>query len=218
MRLMLLRHAKTEKAEGGMSDHARRLNARGKSDAPVIGAYMARHALVPDLVVVSTADRARQTWERVATALSAPPRVVYEDRLYNAGAEGIIALVKKTASTVRTLLMVGHNPGLHDAARRLIASGDVETRERLNEGLPTAGLVDDDGKRVFGRLALLHLEVGRNVLGEHHRRERQHIDEADRAVGRGGHHQRGRHRRLGQIRIRKVDRNQNSLVHGSVPL
>ena len=84
----------------------------------------------------------------LGTALSAPPRVVYEDRLYNAGAEGIIALVKKTASTVRTLLMVGHNPGLHDAARRLIASGDVETRERLNEGLPTSGLavIDFAGK------------------------------------------------------------------------
>jgi phosphohistidine phosphatase len=49
--------------------------------------------------------------------------------------------VKKTASAVRTLLVVGHNPGLHDAARRLIASGDVEARERLNEGLPTSGLV-----------------------------------------------------------------------------
>jgi len=95
---------------------------------------MARHELVPDLVLVSTAERARQTWERLATALPAPPRVVYEDRLYNAGADAIIALVKGTAPTVRTLLLVGHNPGLHDAARRLIASGDVETRERLDEG------------------------------------------------------------------------------------
>ena len=71
------------------------------------------------------ADRARQTWERIADVLSTEPRVVYEDRLYNAGAEGIIALVKKTASTVRTLIVVGHNPGLHDASRRLIASGDL---------------------------------------------------------------------------------------------
>ena len=134
MRVMLLRHAKSKKAQGGMSDHARRLKGRGKSDAPVIGAYMARHELVPDLVLVSTAERARQTWERLATALPAPPRVVYEDRLYNAGADAIIALVKGTAPTVRTLLLVGHNPGLHDAARRLIASGDVETRERLDEG------------------------------------------------------------------------------------
>src|SRR6266446_3004071 len=109
MRLMLLRHAKSEKAEGGMRD----------------------------LVLVSTAERTRQTWERVATALTTPPRVAYEERLYNAGAEAIIALVKGTAAMVRTLLVVGHNPGLHEAARRLIASGDVETRERLNEGLPT---------------------------------------------------------------------------------
>jgi phosphohistidine phosphatase SixA len=60
----------------------------------------------------STARRARQTWERLATALPAPPRVVYEDRLYNQSV----------------------------AARRLVASGDVETRERLDEGLPTSGL------------------------------------------------------------------------------
>jgi phosphohistidine phosphatase len=148
MRVMLLRHAKSKKAQGGMRDHARRLKGRGKRDAPVIGAYMARYELVPDLVLVSTARRARQTWERLATALPAPPRVVYEDRLYNAGADAIIALVKGTAPAVRTLLLVGHNPGLHDAARRLVASGDVETRERLDEGLPTSGLavIDFAGK------------------------------------------------------------------------
>ena len=123
-----------------MSDHPRRLNTRGKNDAAVIGAYMVRHGLVADLVLVSTAERTRQTWERVAAALSKPPRVVYEDRLYNAAPEAIIALLKKTAPAVRSLLVVGHNPGLHEAARRLIASGDVEARERLNEGLPTSGL------------------------------------------------------------------------------
>ncbi len=48
----------------------------------------------------------------------------------------IIAVVKETAPAVRTLLVIGHNPGLHDAARLLIASGDVEARERLNEGSP----------------------------------------------------------------------------------
>jgi phosphohistidine phosphatase len=148
MRVMLLRHAKSKKAEGGRNDHARRLKGRGKSDAPMIGAYMARHELVPDLVLVSTAERARQTWKRLAAALPASPRVVYEDRLYNAGADAIIALVKGTAPTVRTLLVVGHNPGLQDAARGLIASGDVETRKRLDEGLPTSGLavIDFAGK------------------------------------------------------------------------
>ena len=79
-------------------------------------------------------------------------------------------------------------------------------------------LLDDDRERVFRRLALLDLEVGRHVLGEHHRRERQHVDEADHALGRGRHHQRGCNRRLGQVRIREIDRNQDSLVHGTVPL
>jgi phosphohistidine phosphatase len=148
MRLILLRHSKTEKAEGGMRDHERRLNTRGENDAPVIGAYMAHHRLIPDRVLVSTATRTRQTWERVASELSAKPRVVYEDRLYNAGGDAIIGLVKETKPDVGALLVIGHNPGLHDAARLLIASGDVEARERLNEGLPTSGLavIDFAGK------------------------------------------------------------------------
>jgi phosphohistidine phosphatase len=140
MRLMLLRHAKSEKAEPGKRDHARRLNGRGQNDAPLIGAYMARHALIPDLVLVSGAARTRETWERLASALSASPRVSYEERLYDAGSEAVLAVLRETAPEVRTLMVVGHNPGLHDLARLLIASGDVEARERLNEGLPTSGL------------------------------------------------------------------------------
>src|SRR5262245_14884197 len=140
MRLILLRHAKTEKAEPGQRDHTRRLNGRGHKDAPLIGAYMARHALTPDLALVSDAVRTRETWELIAPTLSAAPRVSYEARLYDANTEAILAVVKETAPDVRTLLVIGHNPGLHDLARLLIASGDVEARERLNEGLPTCGL------------------------------------------------------------------------------
>ena len=110
------------------------------NDAPLIGAYMARHALIPDRVMVSTSERTRETWQRLADALAAVPPVDYEERLYNAGSETILALAKHIEPPVRTLLVIGHNPGLHDLARLLIASGDVEARERLNEGLPTSGL------------------------------------------------------------------------------
>jgi phosphohistidine phosphatase len=140
MRLMLLRHAKSEKAEPGLRDHERRLNDRGERDAETIGAYLARHGLLPDLVAVSTSQRTRQTWEHVAAMLSASPPASFEERLYNAGAEAILAVVKETKPAVRTLMVIGHNPGLHEGARLLIASGDVEARERLNEGLPTTGL------------------------------------------------------------------------------
>ena len=148
MRLMLLRHAKSEKAEPGLRDHERRLNDRGERDAETIGAYLARHGLLPDLVAVSTSQRTRQTCEHVAAMLSASPPASFEERLYNAGTEAILAVVKETKPAVRTLMVIGHNPGLHEGARLLIASGDVEARERLNEGLPTTGLavIDFAGK------------------------------------------------------------------------
>lgn len=141
MRLLLLRHAKSEKAEPGMSDRDRALNARGRSDAPRIGAYLAHHALRPDRALVSDARRTRETWERVAKALPAPPPAGFEAALYNAGPEAILDVIRKSPRSARSLLVIGHNPGLHDAARLLIASGDVVARERLNEGLPTAGLL-----------------------------------------------------------------------------
>ncbi len=148
MRLMLLRHAKSEKAEPGMRDHERVLNPRGRSETPRIGAYMARHALIPDRVLVSTARRTRETWERLAPAFPSPPPVSFDDRLYDSVPETILAVVKDTERAVGTLLVIGHNPGLHDFARLLIASGDVEARERLNEGMPTAALavIDFAGK------------------------------------------------------------------------
>jgi phosphohistidine phosphatase len=140
MRLILFRHAKAEKAEPGESDHARRLNERGRDDARMIGAYLARHKLVPDLALVSPARRTRETWDRLARELDAEPDVTHDERLYNATAAAIIAAIKETKAAAHTLIVVGHNPGLHDVARLLIASGDVEAREQLAEGLPTAGL------------------------------------------------------------------------------
>lgn len=141
MRLLLLRHAKSEKAEPGLSDRERRLNARGQADAATMGAYIARHSLAPDLALVSPARRTRETWKAVAAALPTPPEPTYEQRVYNARPDAILAMIKQMHRAARTLLVIGHNPGLHELARSLIASGDVEWRERLSEGLPTAGLV-----------------------------------------------------------------------------
>src|SRR5262249_8286481 len=81
MRLPLLRHAKAEKGEPGMSDRDRPLNARGCKDAPRIGAYMAHHALRPDRAVVSDSRRTRETWDGVAGAFPAPPPATFEEAL-----------------------------------------------------------------------------------------------------------------------------------------
>jgi phosphohistidine phosphatase len=140
MRLILLRHAKAEKAEPGMQDHERALSARGRTDAARIGAYVVRHGLVPDRVLVSTSRRTRETWDGVASACPTSPAIEFNERLYNASAETILTVIKEAGRSAPVLMVIGHNPGLHDAVRLLIASGDVEARERLNEGLPTSGL------------------------------------------------------------------------------
>jgi phosphohistidine phosphatase len=139
-RLMLLRHAKTERAAPGERDRDRKLMKRGRADAPTIGAYMARHGLIPDLAVVSPAKRAQETWALVAGAFSKAPRMVSDERIYNANPNELIGVIGEKRKA-QTLVVVGHNPGLHDLAMQLIASGDVEMREQLNEKLPTSGLV-----------------------------------------------------------------------------
>jgi len=159
MRLMLLRHAKAEKAEPGERDHERALNARGHKDAARMGSYLAKHALVPDAVLVSTARRTRETWDGVAGALPGKRSVSFEERLYDGTSDGILAVLRETKPSHSNLLVIGHNPGMHDLAMLLIAAGDVEARERLNEGLPTAGLAVIDF--ASGSWAKLHPRGGR---------------------------------------------------------
>jgi phosphohistidine phosphatase len=139
-RLLLLRHAKTERAQAGERDRDRKLTERGREDAREIGAYMLRHRLIPDLALVSPVTRAEETWALIAASFRKAPRQLKDERIYNAGPELLARLIRETREAP-ALLVVGHNPGLHDLAVQLIASGDIEARERINEKLPTCGLV-----------------------------------------------------------------------------
>src|SRR5581483_10440208 len=118
-RLLILRHSKTERPEPGEHDRVRKLTKRGRADAPLIGAYMAHHGLVPDVALVSPATRAEETWALIAKALPQAPRVVKEEGIYNAGRDKLISIIRK-APDAHVLLVVGHNPGLHELAVSLI--------------------------------------------------------------------------------------------------
>jgi phosphohistidine phosphatase len=157
-RLMLLRHAKTERPVPGEPDRGRKLTERGRADAPVIGIYMARHGLVPALALVSPATRAKQTWDLLATCFAKAPKVVSDERIYNADPGRLMGLIAET-SGAPSLLVVGHNPGMHELAVQLIASGDVVARERVSESLPTSGLVVID--LPFDDWSRLHAHAGR---------------------------------------------------------
>lgn len=158
-RLMLLRHAKSDRSAPGARDRDRPLDARGKSAAPRIGAYMTRHSLMPDHVLCSPARRTVDTWSLVAEAFAKPPVVDFDDRLYDASANTILDVVRETGAEIHSLLVIGHNPGLQDLAGLLIASGDLEARERLHEKFPTAALLVIDF--AFDDWRKLHRRAGR---------------------------------------------------------
>lgn len=159
-RLMLLRHGHAARSQPGESDLDRALDPRGSTEAERLGAFLARHQLMPDLVIVSTAVRARQTWARVAAAAGQGPAPRHDARLYDAKPETLLALLKE--ATARSVLVVGHNPALHELAMLLIASGDVEDRERLHEDFPTGGLVVIDF--ALDSWSKLHPQSGRLEL------------------------------------------------------
>lgn len=158
-RLLLLRHAKTEPAEPGGDDRARALVERGRQEAAKIGAYMASHALVPARVILSPAVRSQETWKRLAEALRAAPPTKTLEQIYDATPEDIVGAIAGTPAEVASLLIVGHNPGLHEVAVMLIASGNIDAREALREKLPPAGLVVIDF--AYDDWRQLHPESGR---------------------------------------------------------
>ena len=139
-RLMLLRHAKSDWSAPGTRDQDRPLSVRGRESAPKMGTYMARHGLVPDLVVASPATRVTDTLALVLPAFTKQPKTVPEARIYESTADELLAVIKETPRLVHSLLIVGHNPSLAELASLLMASGDVETRQRLIEKFPTAAL------------------------------------------------------------------------------
>jgi phosphohistidine phosphatase len=157
-RLMLLRHAKTERAEPGQRDRDRKLVKRGRSDAETIAGYMAHHDLTPDFALVSSARRTQETWELIANGFRKTPPHIDEERIYNASTDVLMTLIGKTRGA-QSLLIVGHNPGLHEVALHLVASGDIAMRERLAEKLPTSALVIIDF--AFDAWSKLHPQSGR---------------------------------------------------------
>jgi phosphohistidine phosphatase len=140
LRVMLLRHAKSDRPDG-VADERRPLAARGRRDSPWMGRQIMRKGLLPDLALVSTACRAQETWQAVSSAFDRRVPARNEPRLYEATSRGLFELVKETGPEIASLLLVGHNPGLHEFALALIGSGDRQDLARLRDGLPTAGLV-----------------------------------------------------------------------------
>ena len=140
--LVLLRHAKAQTPDDG-PDFDRRLIERGETDADAAGSWLADERIHPDLVLCSPAARTRQTWQGVSIALAqaqaggGAPEVRYEEGLYAGGPTEVFDLLRKVPDTIRTVLVVGHNPTMSEVSLMLIPDDQYDGQA---VELKTAGL------------------------------------------------------------------------------
>ena len=142
-RLSILRHAKSDWGEAGLSDFERPLNERGRDAAQTIRRAIEARGMAFDVIVSSPAVRTRETIERLGLAEGTR----WEEGLYLAGVDRILSLIRSLPHAAESALIVGHNPGLHETVLSLARADESGLRKRVLGKFPTAAL------------ALLELEV-----------------------------------------------------------
>jgi phosphohistidine phosphatase len=118
--LLLLRHAKSSWKDPALDDHDRPLNKRGKREAPRMGQLLKEENLVPDLILCSSAKRARRTAECVAQHSGYRSDTRVTSGLYQAQSDAIRRIIQTVSSNVDRLLVVGHNPELEEFLEPLV--------------------------------------------------------------------------------------------------
>jgi phosphohistidine phosphatase len=136
-RLYLLRHAKSSWKHPELADHERPLARRGRRAAEAIARHLDEHEIAPELVLCSTARRARETFERIEPALGAAA-VRYERQLYAASADALLERLRTLPDGIAAVMLIGHNPAIEQLALEL-ARPSPERRE-LETKFPTAAL------------------------------------------------------------------------------
>jgi len=140
--LLLLRHAKSDWNNTALDDHDRPLNPRGTKAAPIMGRHLAREGLKPDLILCSDAVRAQATLAFVLPELGPPPpHFVFEEALYLASPDTILDVIRSNVEeATKSVMVIGHNPGLHALALTLIGDGNKKGLRQLAMKFPTAAL------------------------------------------------------------------------------
>ncbi len=158
--LLLLRHAKSSWDDPAVADRDRPLNRRGERAAAAIGRAMAELGLIPGLILASPAKRTMQTLAALAP-FPAKVRIETPEPLYLADASRLLAILKELAESEAGVLVIGHNPGLHELAVTLIGKSQrTSDAERLTQHFPTAALAEF---AIAGRWRALGPGAGRLV-------------------------------------------------------
>jgi phosphohistidine phosphatase len=164
-RLILTRHAKSSWDDPATSDHDRPLNARGRGAAADLGLWLASRGYLPDEVLCSDAARTRETWEGIAPALPGAPDPIMKPALYHAGTEVMLAVLRHAKGD--TVMVLGHNPGIADFARRIVAQPPAHphfTRYPTGATLVASFEIDDWTEAGFGMGAARDFIVPREIV------------------------------------------------------
>ena len=124
-RVWLLRHAKSSWDDLGLADHDRPLAPRGRKAAKRMARWASDNGVRPELVLCSTALRTRATLDLVLHGLGTPAAEI-EGGLYHASAADLLERLRAVRASVTDILLVGHNPGLHELACLLSPPGPDE--------------------------------------------------------------------------------------------
>ena len=138
--LYLMRHGEAENAAAGDGDHERALTQAGQEAAGWIGRALTDAGLVPDLVLCSSARRAAETWAAMVDELARVPSFLEEEALYLASAPALSERLAALPPEAATVLLIGHNPGLHQLALALAGDGSADALAALQGGFPAGAM------------------------------------------------------------------------------
>jgi phosphohistidine phosphatase len=146
--MYLVRHAKSDWDDPSIRDFDRPLNKRGKNNAPAMGKLLKQQGIIPELVITSTAMRAKTTAELVTAEIGIKPdKMVYEKELYLASAQEIFLLIKETPPEYNSVMIVAHNPGITELLNRLTGGNNFVAN------IPTCGVAELQFEGEWNKLA-----------------------------------------------------------------
>jgi phosphohistidine phosphatase len=168
--LYLLRHAKSSWDELDLPDHDRPLSPRGRVAARRMASHMRKAKVQPGLVLCSSAVRAQQTYKAIAPVLGPSVKVSVEDALYGASSADLLERLRALPEQVGAVLMIGHNPGMHELVIDLAGDGEPAAVAQVAEKFPTGSLATLKGPDRWSELApgqafLESLAVPRDLPG-----------------------------------------------------
>ncbi len=133
MKLFIIRHAKSSWKDSSLDDFDRPLNKRGKLNAPFMGTKLKERGIVPDIMISSSAFRAKNTAEIIAKKVKYSKKIIFKKEIYDVGESAIRKILKKLDDEKSVVFLFGHNPDLNMLAERYVG---------FDENIPTCGIVE----------------------------------------------------------------------------